>query len=60
MNTRSIPLINYTIWKSVSSYFSPKPKSLQLEPIIYVSILIIDPKNLANVISERLIPNNVS
>ena len=46
MITESVPLINYPIWKPIPSYFSPKPKFLQLEPVICGYLLINDPKNL--------------
>ena len=49
MITESVPLINYPTGELVPSYFSPKPKFLQFEPIISGSILVTDPKNLANV-----------
>ena len=44
MIIESVPLINYSIWRPVPSCFSPKPKLLQLEPIVSGSILVIDPK----------------
>ena len=49
MITESVPPINYHIIEPVPAYFSSKPKFLWHEPIISVSILVIDPKNLANV-----------
>ena len=50
MITESIPLINYPIREPVPSYFSPKPKFLQLEPIMSGSLLTIGPKSLATVL----------
>ena len=50
MITESVPFINYTIWKPVPSYLYPKPKFLQLQPIISSFTLIIDPKNVAKVL----------
>ena len=48
--TESFPLISYLIRDPLPSYFSPKPKFLPLEPVISGSILVIDPKNLTNVL----------
>ena len=49
MITESAPLIIYPIRKQVPSYLSSGPRLFQLVLVIFYSILIIHPKNLANV-----------
>ena len=49
MTIESLPLINCPIGKSVTSYFSPRPKFLHLERVIPGSAQIIAPKNLTDV-----------
>ena len=49
MITESVLFISYPFREPVPSYFSFKLEFLQLEPVISGSILIIDPKNLADV-----------
>ena len=44
-----IPLINYPIRELIPFYFSPKPKFLQLEPIMSGLILVIDLTFFGNV-----------
>ena len=51
MITGSVPLSKYTLLANQFLPISlPKPKFLQLEPVISGSLLIIDPENLVVVV----------